>query len=139
MVAGKLAFRPKSARILWPPTRGSPNPNQSTSRAASVSRNSWRGRMAMAGDLKPWSAAIQRAVARACETGDEKKLDALADALVAAGLAGDVKAIKEIADRLDGKAPQPVHVAGEVTHNYVAFVPSEKMDLDEWQANFKPH
>lgn len=93
----------------------------------------------MAADLKPWGAAIKRAVARACEAGDQEKLDALADALVAAGLAGDVKAIKEIADRLDGKAPQPVQVAGEVTHSYVAFVPSEKMDLDQWQANFKPH
>lgn len=94
----------------------------------------------MAADLKPWSAAIKRAVARACETGDEKKLDALADALVAAGLAGDVKAIKEIADRLDGKAPQPVQVTGDVQHSYVAFVPADsKLSLEQWQAQNKPN
>lgn len=40
------------------------------------------------------------------EGGD--KLRAVADALVTKALTGDVPAIKEIADRLDGKVPQAV-------------------------------
>ncbi len=40
------------------------------------------------------------------EGGD--KLRAVADALVKKAISGDVPAIKEIADRLDGKVPQAV-------------------------------
>jgi hypothetical protein len=36
------------------------------------------------------------------------KLREVADALVAKAVAGDVQAIKEVADRLDGKVPQGV-------------------------------
>lgn len=42
-----------------------------------------------------------------------KKLAALADALVNAGLDGDVPALKEIGDRLDGKVPQALEHAGK--------------------------
>lgn len=94
----------------------------------------------MAADLKPWSAAIKRVVARACEAGDEKKLDALADVLVAAAMGGDQKALKEIGDRLEGKPPQPVQVSGDVQHSYVAFVPADnKQSLEQWQASNKPN
>jgi hypothetical protein len=55
---------------------------------------------------KEWRAAIQRAVKRTMEDGKTKRLEGLADAVVAAGLAGDVSAIKEIGDRLDGKPHQ---------------------------------
>lgn len=55
----------------------------------------------------PWRAAVQRAVARKLEgKGDPKALDKLADKLVASGLKGDIAAIKEIGDRLDGKPAQ---------------------------------
>lgn len=37
---------------------------------------------------------------------DYLAIDALADSIVAAGLAGDVQALKEIGDRIDGKVPQ---------------------------------
>ena len=59
---------------------------------------------------RPWKAAIDRAVRRAMEGGriDYTALDALADALVAAGLAGEVNALKELGDRIDGKVPQAV-------------------------------
>jgi hypothetical protein len=42
-----------------------------------------------------------------------KKLEALADTLVDEGLAGDVSALKEIGDRLDGKVPQALEHAGK--------------------------
>jgi GH15 family glucan-1,4-alpha-glucosidase len=58
---------------------------------------------------RPWRDALNRAVQRAT-TGkvDYVALDALADALVAAGLAGEVNALKEIGDRIDGKVPQAI-------------------------------
>lgn len=58
---------------------------------------------------KAWRDAIRVAVMRAHEDPKKgKKLAALADALVDAGLDGDVAALKEIGDRLDGKVPQAV-------------------------------
>lgn len=54
---------------------------------------------------KAWRDAIRMAVLRKAEDGG-KKLDKLADALVASGLSGDVSALREIGDRLDGKVPQ---------------------------------
>lgn len=59
---------------------------------------------------KLWRDAIHRAVKRV-EKGDKsktKRLELLADKLVACGLAGDVSALREIGDRLDGKSVQPV-------------------------------
>lgn len=56
---------------------------------------------------KAWRDAIRVAVMRNAEDGG-KKLAKLADALVTAGLAGDVPALREIGDRLDGKVPQAV-------------------------------
>lgn len=44
---------------------------------------------------------------------DYLAIDALADAIVAAGLQGDVMALKEIGDRIDGKVPQAL-IGGDV-------------------------
>ena len=59
-----------------------------------------------------WRQAINKAVSR--EVGSKRNrimaLDKLADTLVDAGLAGDIKAIKEIGNRLDGMAHQSVSV-----------------------------
>lgn len=55
---------------------------------------------------KAWRDAIRVAVNRSDKGG--KKLAQLANALVTAGIAGDVSALKEIGDRLDGKVPQSV-------------------------------
>ena len=54
---------------------------------------------------KFWADAVKRAVNRRLtdQEGNPKKLEALADRLVESGLAGDVTALKEIGDRLDGK------------------------------------
>ena len=40
--------------------------------------------------------------------GKEIKLYRIAQALVKQAIAGDVTAIKEVADRIDGKVPQPI-------------------------------
>jgi hypothetical protein len=67
---------------------------------------------------KIWRDAIMRAVRR-LETDEppkdakpQQRLERLADALVAKGLEGDVPAMKEIGDRLDGKP----HQTAEITH-----------------------
>lgn len=58
---------------------------------------------------KAWRDAIRVAVMRVhTDPKQGKKLNALADALVNAGLSGDVSALKEIGDRLDGKVAQAI-------------------------------
>ena len=61
---------------------------------------------------KPWTAAINRALIR-FDGGKLGALNLIADQLVRAAVQGDQFAIKEIADRLDGKAAQSVLVSGE--------------------------
>lgn len=56
------------------------------------------------GKDKPWANALRLAVM--AEDGGIKKLRRLAERCVAEALAGDMQAIKEIGDRLDGKPVQ---------------------------------
>lgn len=51
---------------------------------------------------------LRIAINEAVENGGGTKLRAVADALVEKARAGDVNAIKELADRLDGKVPQGI-------------------------------
>lgn len=54
-----------------------------------------------------WRGAIERAVLKPSSGKvDLQRLDALAEALCMAGEAGDIVALKEIGDRIDGKVPQ---------------------------------
>ena len=69
---------------------------------------------------KPWRAAIRKAVHELRPVGDDKAdkvkaLGLLADRLVTKGLDGDIAAIREIGDRLDGKAVQGVGLDVAVT------------------------
>lgn len=61
---------------------------------------------------KWWRDAIRLAITERLEGDDagRTKLRAAADMLVAKALEGDVTALKEIGDRLDGKARQDVSV-----------------------------
>lgn len=64
---------------------------------------------------KAWRDALRVAVMRPANEPNPKpktKLDELAFALIDAGKTGDVPALKEIGDRLDGKVPQ-AHVGGD--------------------------
>lgn len=60
---------------------------------------------------KIWRAAIMRAVNRAQEGCKTKHLETLADKVVAMGLKGDMSAIEEIGNRLDGKPTQGIDLA----------------------------
>lgn len=60
--------------------------------------------------LKPWTKTLERALAQ-YEKGDVKAGEALrriADRVVEGALAGDKDSVKEIAERLDGKAVQAI-------------------------------
>ncbi len=61
---------------------------------------------------KSFRDALRIAVLEKDGVTKHKKLRKLAEALVAKGLDGDVQAIKEIADRLDGRVPQGLEHAG---------------------------
>ena len=56
---------------------------------------------------KSFANMLNIAIKEATEEGTSK-LRAVADALVAKAINGDVQAIKEVADRIDGKVPQGV-------------------------------
>ncbi len=63
---------------------------------------------------KLWRDAIMVAVKRQATGGKKtKKLAMLADKLVERALGGDITAMKEIGDRLDGKPAQSVELAGK--------------------------
>lgn len=62
-----------------------------------------------------WSSAIRRALVR-----NEDSLNKAASALVKAAVAGDMKALKELGDRLDGKSKQSV----DMTSNGKPMFPS---------------
>ncbi len=62
----------------------------------------------------------------------------LADTLVASGLAGDTMAIREIADRLDGKPHQTQDIA-VTDERSVIRAPETSESPDAWQTSHKPH
>lgn len=65
-----------------------------------------------AAKAKVWSAAIQRALDKRGVSRVEA-LDALAEKLLARCEEGDLGALKELGDRLDGKPAQSLTVAGD--------------------------
>lgn len=77
---------------------------------------------------------MRKAVCKRVEDGPHKgkqKLEAMADMLADAGVAGDLAAIREAGDRLDGKATQAI----EATINderMVVEAPKPAKDAAEW-------
>lgn len=64
---------------------------------------------------KLWSDAVRMAALREDTDSDGKKrkrLSILADNLLKAAIAGDMQAVKEVGDRIDGKAKQQMEVGG---------------------------
>ena len=57
---------------------------------------------------KIWRDAVLRAVKRKIDGNSSTYLERLADTLVECGLKGDVVAIKEVGDRLDGRVAQSI-------------------------------
>ena len=67
---------------------------------------------------------------------DLKAMDGIVDALITKALDGDLSAIKEVADRLDGKSKQQVDLGGQngenplVTAINIRFVKSSESPAD---------
>ena len=57
---------------------------------------------------KPWAKAIERALDKRSRVKQMEALDELAETFLAACDAGDLAALKELGDRLDGKANQSI-------------------------------
>jgi hypothetical protein len=71
--------------------------------------------------------------------GSHPKLRLLASKLIDRGLEGDVTAIREIADRLDGKPAQTVDLA-VTDERTVIRAPEPAQTAEEWRASLpKPH
>lgn len=69
---------------------------------------------------KSFANMLNIAIKEAVEGSDKTKLRAVADALVDKAMGGDVAAIKEVADRIDGKVPQAV--VGDEDHDPVGVI-----------------
>ena len=86
---------------------------------------------------KPWAEALQRAVRReSTGKGSRKWLEIIADRCVADAAAGEIRAIREIGDRMDGKAKQQIEAT--TSHNYVAILPEVISDTEEWLKQHAP-
>lgn len=79
---------------------------------------------------KVWTDAIKRAVEKIDQLDPEQRprIDLLAEALVAAGLAHEVNALQEIGNRLEGRVPQaligdndadPINVVNKIVREVV--------------------
>jgi hypothetical protein len=68
-----------------------------------------------------WREAILRAVKRRDSKEDPQALEKLADSLVAKGLEGDIPALREIGDRLDGKPAQPIGGSDDLPPHKIIF------------------
>lgn len=86
-----------------------------------------------------WKDAIEVALGRN-PTGEPnfERTEAIAEALVIAAMAGDMQAIKEIGDRLDGKAVQRIGGEEEGKPIHVFAVPLGQPSEDEWQQSYNP-
>ena len=60
---------------------------------------------------KPWASALRRALL----ADDGKQLRAIADRVVVKAVEGDMQAVKEIGERMDGKAIQPIAADVDMT------------------------
>ena len=87
---------------------------------------------------KAFRDALRQAVLEKDEETGHKKLRLLALKLITNGLGGDTTAIKEIADRLDGKPHQTQDVV-VTDERSVIRAPEVNETADDWQATHKPH
>jgi hypothetical protein len=62
---------------------------------------------------KRWSLAIDKALENKCKSDGQKALVSIAEKLVEAAELGEQWAIKELGDRIDGRAAQSLTVGGD--------------------------
>jgi len=94
-----------------------------------------RGRAKPGAIDKPWKDALALALNEKDAKG-LRKLRRVAEACVNAAIAGDVSAMKEIGDRMDGKAKETKEIA--IEHRTVARIPMPAATAEEWTAQHAP-
>ena len=62
---------------------------------------------------RPWALAIERALSKRSAIGRKEALDELAESLLAKCDQGDMAALKELGDRLDGRPGQAIVLGGD--------------------------
>jgi len=62
---------------------------------------------------KPWTAAINRALDRRSLVSQKAELDELADKLLDQCMSGNLAALQELGNRLEGKPAQAITVGGD--------------------------
>lgn len=85
---------------------------------------------------KLWREALDLALNEIGADG-KKKLRAIAEKTVALALDGDMQAILEVANRLDGKPVQAIEASTDVTH-YVVRMPVKPESLEDWAEKYAP-
>ncbi len=89
----------------------------------------------------PWSEKPFREALRIAVMDKEKgkpRLRMLAESLVKAGMGGDIQAIREIADRLEGKPAQSIDMA-VTDERSVIRSPEVSVTPEDWTTSHKPH
>ncbi len=82
-----------------------------------------RGNTNNSQDNRLWGNTIRRVL-----TQNPERLRKIAESLVTAAEAGDMAAIKEIGDRLDGRPTQAIEASGEISYNIIlqSFLPNSE-------------
>lgn len=62
-----------------------------------------------------WRDAVMRAIRKRSKSDQMEALDELADKLIQLVEAGDISAIKEFGDRIEGKPSQPIEASVDIT------------------------
>lgn len=79
------------------------------------------------GKNKPWTDALKRALLR----NEGKDLEAIAQKVIEMAKDGDIQAIREVGDRVEGKAVQSVEQKTEIT-GAVEIAERPKLTKEEW-------
>ena len=74
---------------------------------------------------RPWRAAIDRAIAQS----DPDRLRSLAEKLIKKAEEGDLSAIKELGDRLDGKPSQQIDLGNAGGVPFIVKIDASEKDL----------
>lgn len=76
-----------------------------------------------AAKAKVWTLAIQKALEKRSRVGRMEALEVIADQLIEKCMEGDLEALKELGNRLEGKPSQSIdaNVSGGLTVNIVKF------------------
>lgn len=88
------------------------------------------------GKEKPFADALRVEIAAAGE--DSRSLRAIARKLLDMAASGDMQAIQQVADRMDGKPSQAIETTGEMVHRFVARVPGKAETAETWQQQHSP-